>query len=88
MVLRGAAETRNRPSGVCAMFSRAEWITIACILILICVSDVLGGHLVALIWGAIGMLIIVLVCLTREKPPVREPRNQSPPESNPRQRAA
>jgi len=70
------------------MFSRAEWITIAATLILIYVSDVLGGHLVALIWGAVGILIIVLVFLTRERQPVRKPRNQAPPESNPRQRAA
>ena len=70
------------------MFSRVEWITIAVTLILIYVSDVLGGHLVALIWGAIGIVILVIVRLTHEKPPVHEPQDQSPPESNPRPRAA
>ena len=71
------------------MFSRGEWITIAVTSILIYVSDVLGGHLVALIWGAIGILIVVILRLTHEKPPVHEPQDQSPPEeSDPRPRAA
>jgi anaerobic C4-dicarboxylate transporter len=65
-----------------------EWIIIAVILMLIYVSDVLGGHLVALIWGAIGLIILVIARLTRDTPSVRKPQDQSPDESNPKRPAA
>ena len=70
------------------MFSRGEWILIGVILIATYVSDVLGGHLEAFISGVIGILILVIVRLTREEPHVRGPQDQLPRESQPRRPAA
>jgi hypothetical protein len=70
------------------MFSGGEWILIGVILIMTYVSDVLGGHLVAFIWGVIGILILVIVRLTHEEPPVRGHQDELPRESKPRRPAA
>jgi hypothetical protein len=70
------------------MFSGGEWILIAVILIVTYVSDVLGGHLVAFICGVIGILIVVIVRLAHQDPPVRGQQDQLPHESKPKRPAA
>jgi len=70
------------------MFSKVEWSIIAVTLILVYISDVLGGPLVAILAGVIGLLVLVIVLLAREKPPVRAPQDQLPRESKPKRPAA
>jgi len=72
----------------CAMFSRGEWILIGAILIVTYVSDVLGGHLVAFMCGVIGILVLVIVRVTDEEPPVRGRQDELPRESKPKRSAA
>jgi hypothetical protein len=70
------------------MFSRGEWILVGVILLVTYVSDILGGPLVAFMCGVIGILILVIVRLADEEPPVRGRQDELPRESKPKRSAA
>jgi hypothetical protein len=49
--------------------SRTDWITIAVTLICILFSDEIGGHKAALVCGAVGLIILIILRLRETKTP-------------------
>lgn len=48
--------------------SRSEWFGVAVTLILVLITDLIGGHRAALLCGAVGFVILVILRLTRKPP--------------------